>query len=152
MRTSSCTGSAQETEPSTAASWTEPNWRSWMVLKANFPKLPLWLLWVRSERKSSNSGHVTAGFPQGQHLKVLKQRWRILNKSVPLATGDKLWWADQGSDQIGTCDKKDGGNWKVMRNNTSPMMHMRIYDESTQKCKTAYCGGAEQEPSSGTGH
>lgn len=47
--------------------------------------------------------------------------------------GDKLWWADQGTDQIGTCDKKDGGNWRVMRNNTSPMMHMRIYDEEVQK-------------------
>lgn len=53
-----------------------------------------------------------------------------------LAAGDKLWWADQGTDQIGTCDKKDGGNWKVLRNNTSPMMHMRIYDEDVQKGKT----------------
>lgn len=51
----------------------------------------------------------------------------------PLPVGDKLWWADQASDQIGTCDKKDGGNWKVLRNNTSPMMHMRIYDEDVQK-------------------
>lgn len=65
-----------------------------------------------------------------------------MNKSIPLATGDKLWWADQGSDQIGTCDKKDGGNWKVMRNNTSPMMHMRIYDESVQKCKKACYSGS----------
>lgn len=46
-----------------------------------------------------------------------------------------MWWADQGTDQIGTCDKKDGGNWKVLRNNTSPMMHMRIYDEDVQKGK-----------------
>uniref|UniRef100_A0AAX7UXR8 EGF-like domain-containing protein n=1 Tax=Astatotilapia calliptera TaxID=8154 RepID=A0AAX7UXR8_ASTCA len=46
---------------------------------------------------------------------------------------DKLWWADQGTDQIGTCDKKDGGNWKVLRNSTSPMMHMKIYDETVQK-------------------
>lgn len=47
--------------------------------------------------------------------------------------GDKLWWADQGTDQIGTCDKKDGGNWKVLRNSTSPMMHMKIYNETVQK-------------------
>lgn len=47
--------------------------------------------------------------------------------------GDKLWWADQGTDQIGTCEKKDGGNWKVLRNSTSPMMHMKIYDETVQK-------------------
>lgn len=47
--------------------------------------------------------------------------------------GDKLWWADQGTDQIGTCDKKDGSNWKVLRNSTSPMMHMKIYNETVQK-------------------
>lgn len=47
--------------------------------------------------------------------------------------GDKLWWADQGTDQIGTCDKKNGGNWKVLRNNTSPLMHMKIYNETVQK-------------------
>lgn len=53
-----------------------------------------------------------------------------------LIVGEKLWWADQGTDRIGTCDKKDGGNWKVLRNNTSPVMHMRIYDEDVQKGKT----------------
>lgn len=56
-------------------------------------------------------------------------------ESISLTVGDKLWWADQGTDQIGTCDKKDGGNWKVLRNSTSPMMHMRIYDEDVQKGK-----------------
>lgn len=44
-----------------------------------------------------------------------------------------MWWADQGTDQIGTCDKKDGGSWKVLRNSTSPMMHMKIYNETVQK-------------------
>lgn len=53
--------------------------------------------------------------------------------------GDKLWWADQGTDQIGTCDKKDGENWRVMRNNTSPMMHMRIYDEEVQQGEKLFC-------------
>lgn len=48
-------------------------------------------------------------------------------------SGDKLWWADQGTDQIGICDKKDGGNWKVLRNSTSPMMHMKIYNETVQR-------------------
>lgn len=47
-------------------------------------------------------------------------------------SGEKLWWADQGTDQIGICDKKDGGNWKVLRNSTSPMMHMKIYNETVQ--------------------
>lgn len=53
--------------------------------------------------------------------------------------GDKLWWADQGTDQIGTCDKKDGGNWKVLRNSTSPMMYMKIYNETVQKGATFVC-------------
>lgn len=62
--------------------------------------------------------------------------------------GDKLWWADQGTDQIGTCDKSDGGNWKVLRNNTSPMMHMRIYNESLQTGtgRTSHCRHAYDVP------
>lgn len=51
MKKSSCTGSAQEMGPLTAASWMERNWRSWKVLKANFPKLQHWLLWVRSKKE-----------------------------------------------------------------------------------------------------
>uniref|UniRef100_A0A8C8C6R9 EGF-like domain-containing protein n=1 Tax=Oncorhynchus tshawytscha TaxID=74940 RepID=A0A8C8C6R9_ONCTS len=50
-----------------------------------------------------------------------------------LCVGEKLWWADQGTDQIGTCDKRDGGNWKVLRNSTSAMMHLKIYNETVQK-------------------
>lgn len=49
-----------------------------------------------------------------------------------LCTGDKLWWADQGTDQVGTCDK-DGGNWQVLRNSTSPVMHMKVYNETVQQ-------------------
>lgn len=59
--------------------------------------------------------------------------------------GNKLWWADQGTDQIGTCDKKDGGNWKVLRNSTSPMMHMKIYNETVQKGATT-CFGCHVQP------
>lgn len=58
--------------------------------------------------------------------------------------GDKLWWADQGTDQIGTCDKSDGGNWKVLRNSTAPMMHMKIYNETVQTGvmgDVCVCGG-----------
>lgn len=76
---------------------------------------------------------LTQSVLKGPHTKI----WII-----SLTAGDKLWWADQGTDQIGTCDKKDGGNWKILRNNTSPMMHMRIYDEDVQKGKEHYsaCG------------
>lgn len=52
---------------------------------------------------------------------------------LSVVPGDKLWWADQGTDQVGTCDKKDGGNWKVLRNGTSPVMHMKIYNETVQQ-------------------
>lgn len=54
------------------------------------------------------------------------------NMLVFCCEGDKLWWADQSTDQIGTCDKSDGGNWKVLRNGTSPMMHMKVYNETVQ--------------------
>lgn len=68
---------------------------------------------------------------------ISQNQWDNMQRfeSISFTVGDKMWWADQGTDQIGTCDKKDGGNWKVLRNNTSPMMHMRIYDEDVQKGK-----------------
>uniref|UniRef100_A0A3B4H0A1 Low-density lipoprotein receptor-related protein 1-like n=1 Tax=Pundamilia nyererei TaxID=303518 RepID=A0A3B4H0A1_9CICH len=66
-------------------------------------------------------------------LFILRDTTLIWLCCIENCSGDKLWWADQGTDQIGTCDKKDGGNWKVLRNSTSPMMHMKIYDETVQK-------------------
>lgn len=51
MKKSSCTGSAQETAPLAAVSWTDPNWRSWRVLEANSPRPQHWLLWVRWKKK-----------------------------------------------------------------------------------------------------
>uniref|UniRef100_A0A671RGZ8 Low-density lipoprotein receptor-related protein 1-like n=1 Tax=Sinocyclocheilus anshuiensis TaxID=1608454 RepID=A0A671RGZ8_9TELE len=69
----------------------------------------------------------------GSGLEVLDTVKGKLNKASALAImGDKLWWADQGTDEIGTCDKSDGGDWKVLRNSTSPMMHMKIYNETVQ--------------------
>lgn len=73
---SSCTGSAQEMGPLTAASWMERNWRSWKVLKANFPKLQPWLLWVRSKKKSVLTELCNCRFSEGHRLKITKQRWR----------------------------------------------------------------------------
>ncbi|CAB1353952.1 unnamed protein product, partial [Coregonus sp. 'balchen'] len=70
----------------------------------------------------------------GLGLEVLEGVKGKLTKATALAImGDKLWWADQGTDQIGTCDKRDGGNWKILRNSTSAMMHMKIYNETVQK-------------------
>lgn len=50
----------------------------------------------------------------------------------PVAPGDKLWWADQVSEKMGTCNKADGSGSVVLRNSTTLVMHMKVYDESIQ--------------------
>uniref|UniRef100_A0A3B3RZD4 LDL receptor related protein 1 n=1 Tax=Paramormyrops kingsleyae TaxID=1676925 RepID=A0A3B3RZD4_9TELE len=87
------------------------------------------LYWI-----SSGNGTINRCKLDGSGLEVLEGVKGKLTKATALAImGDKLWWADQGTDRIGTCDKKDGGNWKVLRNTTSPMMHMKIYNETVQR-------------------
>ncbi|XP_078803799.1 low-density lipoprotein receptor-related protein 1 isoform X7 [Oryzias latipes] len=87
------------------------------------------LYWISSGNSTINRCKL-----DGSALEVLEGAKGKLIKATALAImGDKLWWADQGTDQIGTCDKKNGGNWKVLRNNTSPLMHMKIYNETVQK-------------------
>ncbi|TMS19458.1 Low-density lipoprotein receptor-related protein 1 [Larimichthys crocea] len=87
------------------------------------------LYWISSGNSTINRCKL-----DGTGLEVLEGVKGKLTKATALAImGEKLWWADQGTDQIGTCDKKDGGNWKVLRNSTSPMMHMKIYNETVQK-------------------
>uniref|UniRef100_A0A672QW75 LDL receptor related protein 1 n=1 Tax=Sinocyclocheilus grahami TaxID=75366 RepID=A0A672QW75_SINGR len=86
------------------------------------------LYWI-----SSGNGTINRCKLDGSGLEVLDAVKGKLNKASALAImGDKLWWADQGTDEIGTCDKSDGGDWKVLRNSTSPMMHMKIYNETVQ--------------------
>ncbi|RVE72792.1 hypothetical protein OJAV_G00041090 [Oryzias javanicus] len=87
------------------------------------------LYWISSGNSTINRCKL-----DGSGLEVLEGAKGKLIKATALAImGDKLWWADQGTDQMGTCDKKDGGNWKILRNNTSPLMHMKIYNETVQK-------------------
>uniref|UniRef100_A0AAQ5XK95 EGF-like domain-containing protein n=1 Tax=Amphiprion ocellaris TaxID=80972 RepID=A0AAQ5XK95_AMPOC len=87
------------------------------------------LYWI-----SSGNSTISRCKLDGSGLEVLEGVKGKLTKATALAImGEKLWWADQGTDQIGICDKKDGGNWKVLRNSTSPMMHMKIYNETVQK-------------------
>lgn len=50
----------------------------------------------------------------------------------PVAPGDKLWWADQLSEKMGTCNKADGSGSVVLRNSTTLVMHMKVYDENIQ--------------------
>uniref|UniRef100_A0A8C1XQQ3 Low density lipoprotein receptor-related protein 1Aa n=1 Tax=Cyprinus carpio TaxID=7962 RepID=A0A8C1XQQ3_CYPCA len=86
------------------------------------------LYWI-----SSGNSTISRCKLDGSGLEVLDAVKSKLNKASALAImGDKLWWADQGTDEIGTCDKSDGGDWKVLRNSTSPMMHMKIYNETVQ--------------------
>ncbi|KAF3856478.1 hypothetical protein F7725_017201 [Dissostichus mawsoni] len=87
------------------------------------------LYWISSGNSTINRCKL-----DGSGLEILEGVKGKLTKATALAImGDKLWWADQGTDQIGTCDKKDGGSWKILRNSTSPMMHMKIYNETVQK-------------------
>uniref|UniRef100_A0A8C2WTY4 LDL receptor related protein 1 n=1 Tax=Cyclopterus lumpus TaxID=8103 RepID=A0A8C2WTY4_CYCLU len=87
------------------------------------------LYWISSGNSTINHCKL-----DGSGLEVLDGIKGKLTKATALAImGEKLWWADQGTDQIGTCDKKNGGNWTILRNSTSPMMHMKIYNETVQK-------------------
>lgn len=64
--------------------------------------------------------------------------------SPPAAPGDKLWWADQVSEKMGTCNKADGSGSMVLRNSTTLVMHMKVYDESIQLGRQWRCGGGGQ--------
>lgn len=48
----------------------------------------------------------------------------------------KLWWADQNLAQLGTCSKRDGRNPTVLRNKTSGVVHMKVYDKEAQQGKS----------------
>ncbi|XP_016139265.1 low-density lipoprotein receptor-related protein 1-like [Sinocyclocheilus grahami] len=93
------------------------------------------MYWISSGNSTINRCKL-----DGSGLEIIEGVKGKLTKATALAImGDKLWWADQGTDQIGTCDKSDGGNWKVLRNNTSPMMHMKIYNETVHQLGTNLC-------------
>uniref|UniRef100_A0A8C1QPA2 Low density lipoprotein receptor-related protein 1Ab n=1 Tax=Cyprinus carpio TaxID=7962 RepID=A0A8C1QPA2_CYPCA len=93
------------------------------------------LYWISSGNSTINRCKL-----DGSGLEIIEGVKGKLTKATALAImGEKLWWADQGTDQIGTCDKSNGGNWKVLRNNTSPMMHMKIYNETVHQLGTNLC-------------
>lgn len=54
-----------------------------------------------------------------------------------IVTGGKLWWADEESAQLGTVTKRDGRNPVILRNKTSGVVHMKVYDREGQKGKQA---------------
>uniref|UniRef100_A0A8C2HX74 Low-density lipoprotein receptor-related protein 1-like n=1 Tax=Cyprinus carpio TaxID=7962 RepID=A0A8C2HX74_CYPCA len=93
------------------------------------------LYWISSGNSTINRCKL-----DGSGLEIIEGVKGKLTKATALAImGKRLWWADQGTDQIGTCDKSNGGNWKVLRNNTSPMMHMKIYNETVHQLGTNLC-------------
>ena len=51
------------------------------------------------------------------------------NGLVCLVSGGKLWWADDESAQLGTVTKRDGRNPVVLRNKTSGVVHMKVFDK-----------------------
>lgn len=55
--------------------------------------------------------------------------------------GGKLWWADDDLAQLGTVAKRDGRNPAVLRNKTSGLVHMKVYDRDGQKGALRYSQG-----------
>ncbi|XP_075055508.1 prolow-density lipoprotein receptor-related protein 1 [Mixophyes fleayi] len=87
------------------------------------------LYWI-----NSGAGTINRCNLNGKGLEVLLTMKSFLGKATALAImGDKLWWADHASDKMGTCNKKDGSDPRVLRQNTNQVMHMKVYDEEIQK-------------------
>ncbi|MEQ2283123.1 Low-density lipoprotein receptor- protein 1B [Ameca splendens] len=87
------------------------------------------LYWI-----SSANGTINRCNLDGSGLEVLDTLKRELAKGTALAVmGGKLWWADDESAQLGTVTKRDGRNFVVLRNKTSGVVHIKVYDREGQK-------------------
>eukprot|EP00079_Xenopus_tropicalis_P012610 XP_002939758.2 PREDICTED: prolow-density lipoprotein receptor-related protein 1 [Xenopus tropicalis] len=87
------------------------------------------LYWISSGASTINRCNLN-----GTGLEVIGTMKAYLGKATALAImGNKLWWADHASDKMGTCNKKDGSDPRVLRQNTNQVMHMKVYDEEIQK-------------------
>ncbi|KAM4699918.1 prolow-density lipoprotein receptor-related protein 1 isoform 2-T2 [Discoglossus pictus] len=101
-------------------------------LSIDFPDSKLY--WI-----SSGIGTINRCNLNGTGLEAIGTMKSYLGKATALAImGDKLWWADQATEKMGTCNKKDGSDPQVLRKNTNLVMHMKVYDEKihtgTNKC------------------
>ncbi|XP_023799016.1 prolow-density lipoprotein receptor-related protein 1 [Cyanistes caeruleus] len=102
-------------------------------LAIDYPESKLY--WI-----SSGNGTINRCDLDGSNLEVIESVRSQLSKATALAImGDKLWWADQASERMGTCNKKDGTEVTVLRNSTTLVMHMKVYDESIQQAGTNPC-------------
>uniref|UniRef100_A0A8K9XGV9 EGF-like domain-containing protein n=1 Tax=Oncorhynchus mykiss TaxID=8022 RepID=A0A8K9XGV9_ONCMY len=87
------------------------------------------LYWI-----SSGNGTINRCNADGSGLEVLESMKRELTKASALAVmGNKLWWADDDSAHLGTVNKRDGRNPVVLRNKTSGVVHMKVYDREGQR-------------------
>uniref|UniRef100_A0A8B9N6U5 LDL receptor related protein 1 n=1 Tax=Accipiter nisus TaxID=211598 RepID=A0A8B9N6U5_9AVES len=102
-------------------------------LAIDYPESKLY--WI-----SSGNGTINRCNLDGSNLEVIESVKGQLSKATALAImGNKLWWADQASERMGTCNKKDGTEVTVLRNSTTLVMHMKVYDESIQQAGTNPC-------------
>ncbi|KAL6038899.1 hypothetical protein STEG23_007727, partial [Scotinomys teguina] len=87
------------------------------------------LYWISSGNRTINRCNLDGG-----NLEVIESMKEELKKATALTIMDKkLWWADQNLAQLGTCNKRDGRNPTVLRNKTSGIVHMKVYDKEAQQ-------------------
>uniref|UniRef100_A0A8C8LYL0 EGF-like domain-containing protein n=1 Tax=Oncorhynchus tshawytscha TaxID=74940 RepID=A0A8C8LYL0_ONCTS len=86
------------------------------------------LYWV-----SAGNATVNRCSLDGSGLEVLENLKKELVKATALAVmGAKLWWADDNLAQLGTVSKRGGLDMVVLRNKTTGIVHMKVYDEDSQ--------------------
>uniref|UniRef100_A0A8B9RNB7 Low density lipoprotein receptor-related protein 1Bb n=1 Tax=Astyanax mexicanus TaxID=7994 RepID=A0A8B9RNB7_ASTMX len=107
------------------------NQREPVGLSIDFPASKLY--WI-----SSANGTINRCNLDGSGFEVIETMKRDLTKATALAImGGKLWWADDDLAQLGTIAKRDGRNPMVLRNKTSGVVHMKVYDRDGQKGRNA---------------
>uniref|UniRef100_A0A8C2AJR3 Low density lipoprotein receptor-related protein 1Ba n=1 Tax=Cyprinus carpio TaxID=7962 RepID=A0A8C2AJR3_CYPCA len=83
---------------------------------------------------SSGNGTINRCNLDGSGLDVIDSLKKDLRKATALAVmGGKLWWADDVLAQLGTVNKRDGKNLTVLRNKTTGVVHIKVYDKDSQK-------------------
>uniref|UniRef100_A0A673K1S7 Low-density lipoprotein receptor-related protein 1B-like n=1 Tax=Sinocyclocheilus rhinocerous TaxID=307959 RepID=A0A673K1S7_9TELE len=87
------------------------------------------LYWI-----SSGNGTINRCNLDGSGLDVIDSLKKELRKATALAVmGGKLWWADDVLAQLGTINKRDGKNLTVLRDKTTGIVHIKVYDKDSQK-------------------
>uniref|UniRef100_A0A672NBG1 Low-density lipoprotein receptor-related protein 1B-like n=1 Tax=Sinocyclocheilus grahami TaxID=75366 RepID=A0A672NBG1_SINGR len=87
------------------------------------------LYWMSSGNATINRCNLDGG-----GLDVIDSLKKDLRKATALAVmGGKLWWADDVLAQLGTVNKRDGKNLTVLRNKTTGVVHIKVYDKDSRK-------------------